>query len=257
MIGVNDAIWAEKAYFCRVVNKNYMATKKKQIIETTKPVELPTEKPVAAERVKAVCGGGAIRPTYASTQYLSDSFECTRCYQLATRRFGKTPVWQDPAELWEAYAIYSAWCEATPVITQEAVKSGNMAGTLYEVPKKHLQSEGEFCMFLGANPGYLSNRRSTYAENLKEFDLTICADFIAVIDRIREAIAQDLDQGATVGQFDANYVRALRGIKTQMDYTSNGEAIKGGLTVNVTDPKVRAKVSSIKNFKKDHKEEDK
>ena len=42
-----------------------------------------------------------------------------------------------------------------------------------------------------------------------------------------------------------------------MDYTSNGEAIKGGLTVNVTDPKVRAKVSSIKNFKKDHKEDDK
>ena len=73
-----------------------MATKKKQITETTKPVELPKETPVAEERVKAVRGSGAIRPTYASTQYLSDSFECTRCYQLATRRFGKTPVWQDP-----------------------------------------------------------------------------------------------------------------------------------------------------------------
>ena len=126
-----------------------MATKKKQITETTKPVELPKEKPVAPEVVRALvdaaarttyastkalsdsfeCGGGAIRPTYASTQYLSDSFECTRCYQLATRRFGKTPVWQDPAELWEAYAIYTAWCEATPVIVYEAIKSGPAAGT--------------------------------------------------------------------------------------------------------------------------------
>ena len=246
------AIWAEKAYFCVVVNKNYMATKKKEIIETREAVQLPK-----VEKVRPDYAHLKVSPTYATTKYLADSFNYTKCYQLATAHFGQTPVWQEPEELWEAYAIYSAWCEATPVITQEAVKSGNMAGTLYEVPKKHLQSEGEFCMFLGASVNYLRNRRTTYAENLKEFDLTICADFIEVIDRIREAIAQDLDQGATVGQFDANYVRALRGIKTQMDYTSNGEAIKGGLTVNVTDPKVRAKVSSIKNFKKDHKEEDK
>ena len=129
-----------------------MATKKKQITETTKPVELPKEKPVAAERVKAVLGTRTLKPTYASTQYLSDSFECTRCYQLATRRFGKTPVWQDPAELWEAYAIYTAWCEATPVIVYEAIKSGPAAGTLYEVPKKHLQSESEFTAFLGPCP---------------------------------------------------------------------------------------------------------
>ena len=250
LIGVKDVIWAEKAYFCRVVNKNYMATKKKEIIETKEAVQLPK-----VEKVRPDYAHFRLAPTYATTKYLADSFNYTKCYQLATAHYGMTPIWQEPKELWEAYAIYSAWCEATPVITQEAVKSGNMAGTLYEVPKKHLQSEGEFCMFLGASPGYLNKRRSVYAENLKEFDLTICADFIEVIDKIREAIAQDLDQGATVGQFDANYVRALRGIKTQMDYTSNGEAIKGGLTVNVTDPKVRAKVSSIKNFKKDHKED--
>lgn len=242
-------IWAEKAYFCRVVNKNYMAIKKKEIIETKEAVQLP--KP---EKVRPDYAHFHLAPTYATTKYLADSFDYTKCYQLATAHFGMTPIWQEPEELWEAYAIYSAWCEATPVITMEAVKSGNMAGTLYEVPKKHLQSESEFCMFLGASINYLRTRRATYAENLKEFDLTVCADFIEVIDRIREAIAQDLDQGATVGQFDANYVRALRGIKTQMDYTSNGEAIKGGLTVNVTDPKVRAKVSSIKNFKKDHKD---
>lgn len=234
-----------------------MATKKKQITETTKPVELPKEKPVAEERVKAVCGARALKPTYATTQYLSDSFECTRCYQLATRRFGKTPVWQDPAELWEAYAIYTAWCEATPVIVYEAIKSGPAAGTLYEVPKKHLQSESEFTAFLGASVSYISERRQTYMKNFEEFGLSVCKDFVDVIDRIRSEIAADMDQGATVGQFDANYVRALRGIKTQMDYTSNGEAIKGGLTVNVTDPKVRAKVSSIKNFKKNHKEDDK
>ena len=229
-----------------------MATKKKQIIETPEAVELPKVEKVSADYAHLF-----LAPTYATTKYLADSFNYTKCYQLATAHFGMTPIWQEPQELWEAYAIYSAWCEATPVITKEAVKSGNMAGTLYEVPKKHLQSEGEFCMFLGASINYLKMRRSTYAENLKEFELTICADFIEVIDKIREAIAQDLDQGATVGQFDANYVRALRGLKTQMDYTSNGEAIKGGLTVNVTDPKVRAKVSSIKNFKKNHKEEEK
>lgn len=229
-----------------------MATKKKQIIETVEAVQLPKPGKVRADYAHL-----RLSSTYATTEYLADSFDFTKCYQVATAHLGRTPVWQEPAELWEAYAIYSAWCEATPVITQEAVKSGNMAGTLYEVPKKHLQSEGEFCMFLGASVNYLNQRRSTYAENLKEFDLTICADFIEVIDKIREAIAQDLDQGATVGQFDANYVRALRGLKTQMDYTSNGEAIKGGLTVNVTDPKVRNKVSTLKNFKKDHTVEEK
>lgn len=234
-----------------------MDTKKKQITETTKPVELPKEKPVAEERVKAVLsGGGAIRPTYASTQYLSDSFECTRCYQLATRRFGKTPVWQDPAELWEAYAIYAAWCEATPVIVYEAIKSGPAAGTLYEVPKKHLQSEGEFTAFLGAGVKYLHERRNTYTKNFEEFGLSVCEEFVETIDRIRSEIAADMDQGASVGQFDAQYIRALRGIKMQMDYTSNGESIKGGLTVNVTDPKVSARMGKLKDFKKDHKGEE-
>lgn len=257
-------IWAEKAYFCIVVNKNYMATKKKQITETTKPVELPKEKPVAPEVVRALvdaaartaCSAQALKPTYAATQYLSDSFECTRCYQLATRRFGKTPVWQDPAELWEAYAIYTAWCEATPVIVYEAIKSGPMAGTLYEVPKKHLQSESEFTAFLGASTTYISERRITYTKNFEEFGLSICKDFVDVIDRIRAEIAADMDQGASVGQFDAQYIRALRGIKMQMDYTSNGEAIKGGLTVNVTDPKVSARMGKLKDFKKDHKGEE-
>ena len=41
LIGVNDAIWVEKAYFCRVVNKNYMTIKKKEIIETKEAVQLP------------------------------------------------------------------------------------------------------------------------------------------------------------------------------------------------------------------------
>lgn len=250
LVSVKDGFWAEKTYFCAVVNKNYMA-KKKEIIETPVPIELPKPEKVKAEYLSLL-----IRPTYATTQYLADSYECTRCYQLATRRFGQTPVWQDPAELWEAYSIYNAWCEATPVIVYEAIKSGPMAGTLYEVPKKHLQSETEFCMFLGAGIKYLSQRRNTYIENYEEFGLTICQDFVDTIDKIRQSIAQDLDQGASVGQFDANYVRALRGIKMQMDYTSNGEAIKGGLTVNVTDPKTHARMGKLKDFKKDHKEEE-
>ena len=42
----------------------------------------------------------------------------------------------------------------------------------------------------------------------------------------------------------------------QMDYTSNGESIKGGLTVNVIDPKVSARMGKLKDFKKDHKGEE-
>lgn len=78
-----------------------------------------------------------------------------------------------------------------------------------------------------------------------------------MIDRIREAIAQDLDQARDGGTVRRKLRSCATGIKTQMDYTSNGEAIKGGLTVNVTDPKVRTKVSTLKNLKKDHKEDEK
>lgn len=226
-----------------------MAEKKKKITETPEPVKLSEP-----EKVKASFAHLFIRPTHATTRYLADSFEYTRCYQLATRRYGMTPIWQDPAELWEAYAIYTAWCEATPVMVSEAIKSGPAAGTLYEVPKKHLQSETEFCMFLGAGVRYLDQRRNIYVENSKEFGLTICDEFVEVIDKIRQSIAQDMDQGASVGQFDSQYIRALRGIKMQMDYTSNGESIKGGLTVNVTDPKIHARMGKLKDFKKDHKD---
>ena len=209
-----------------------------------------------AEKVRQDYAHFRLAPTYATTKYLADSFNYTKCYQVATAHYGMTPIWQEPKELWEAYAIYSAWCEATPVITQEAVKSGNMAGTLYEVPKKHLQSESEFTAFLGAGVKYLHERRNTYMKNFEEFGLPVCGEFVETIDRIRAEIAADMDQGASVGQFDAQYIRALRGIKMQMDYTSNGESIKGGLTVNVTDPKVSARMGKLKDFKKEHKGEE-
>ena len=96
-----------------------MAIKKKEIIETKEAVQLPK-----VEKVRPDYAHLQLAPTYATTCYLADSFNYTKCYQVATAHYGMTPIWQEPQELWEAYAIYSAWCEATPVITMEAVKSG-------------------------------------------------------------------------------------------------------------------------------------
>ena len=185
-----------------------------------------------------------------------DCFTARSVTEVCSRRLGKVPIWTEPEELWHAFKIYEAWTDANPIITYELIRSGPMAGTLMEIPRKYMRSESDFELFLGAPCSYLINRRKQYIANYEEFGLEACLAFVDVIDNIKRAIYGDTDRGAASQQLDPTYVRALRGLKTALDYTSGGEQIKGGLTISVMEPRTVGKIKRLKEFTKEHKGEE-
>ena len=183
----------------------------------------------------------------------ADEIGCNSVFQICRRRWGLTPIWQEPDDLLEAFNRYREWIDAHPIIVHDVVKSGNMAGTLLDIPRKRLMSESDFCAFLGAAPNYLAERRRIYEANYEEFGLEASKGFAEAIDNIRMMIFQDMDAGAASQAFDPTYIRSLRGLKTALDYTSGGKEIKGGLTIQVSDPRTASRVQKLKDFKKEHK----
>lgn len=227
-----------------------------------------TTKPKKAEEPKSVTIPGTViryireTPSLAhlangdSADVYLDCFTARSVTEICSRRLGRTPIWTEPEELMHAFRIYEAWTDANPIITYELIRSGPMAGTLMEIPRKYMRSETDFSMFLGAAPNYLCDRRAQYVSNYEEFGLDACLAFVDVIDRIKKYISNDTDRGAASQQLDPNYVRALRGLKTALDYTSGGEQIKGGLTISVMEPRTVSKIKRLKEFTKEHKGEE-
>ena len=78
-----------------------------------------------------------------------------------------------------------------------------------------------------------------------------------MIEKIKNSIADDMDRGAAAQLIDGTYIAKLRGFKTNMDYTSDGKAISGGLTVEVISPRTTEKVNQLKAFKQTHKDKEK
>lgn len=176
---------------------------------------------------------------------------------LCSERWGRSPIWENPIELLNAFAAYKRWAEANPVYTTEALKSGNFAGQLIRIPRKHLLTVEEFTSFIGAPSNYLDREKARHESDYKEFGLDASLAFIEVIEKIKNSITDDTDRSAAAQLVDGTYVAKLRGFRTNMDYTSDGKAIQGGLTVEVISPRTTEKINQLKAFKKTHAEKGK
>lgn len=176
---------------------------------------------------------------------------------LCAKRWGRSPIWENPIELLNAFKDYKRWADEHPVYTTEAIKSGTFAGQIIQIPRKHLLTVEEFTSFIGAPSNYLDREKARHESDFKEFGLDASTAFIEVIEKIKNSIADDMDRGAAAQLIDGTYIAKLRGFKTSMDYTSDGKAISGGLTVEVISPRTTEKVNQLKAFKQTHKEKEK
>ena len=176
---------------------------------------------------------------------------------LCAKRWGRSPIWENPIELLNAFKDYKRWADEHPVYATEAIKSGNFAGQIIQIPRKHLLTVEEFTSFIGAPSNYMDREKARHESDFKEFGLDASTAFIEVIEKIKNSIADDMDRGAAAQLVDGTYVAKLRGFKTNMDYTSDGKAISGGLTVEVISPRTTEKVNQLKAFKQTHKDKEK
>ena len=136
-------------------------------------------------------------------------------WQLRSKH-GRDKLFATPELLWEAACEYFEWCEENPWYKKEAVKSGDMAGTIISIPTARPYTLQGLCRYLNCSTEYLKHFEANNIDS---------EDFMPIITRIREAIYQQKFEGASVGVFNANIITRDLGLADKKDHTSNGETM--------------------------------
>lgn len=106
--------------------------------------------------------------------------------------WGKPKAYQ-PDEIWEKACEYFQWSEANPWHKNEAVKGGDNAGMIIQIPTARPLTLHGLCIFSGISTQTFRN----YEKQEAYFEVTT---------RIREIIYNQKFEGAAVGAFNANII---------------------------------------------------
>lgn len=117
---------------------------------------------------------------------------------------GRDLLFASPSLLWESACEYFEWCSNNPWEKQEAIKSGELAGTTMIVPTSRPFTLHGLCLYLGCSTSYFRTFKSVATDDKN--------DFLTVIEQIEEIIYQQQFEGATVGAYNANIIARSLGL---------------------------------------------
>lgn len=132
-------------------------------------------------------------------------------WQLRSKH-GKDKLFASPELLWDAACEYFEWCRENPWVKNEAVKSGDLAGSIMKVPTERPFTLQGLCLYLGCDSSYF--RR--FKADIKEKD----KDYLTVITRIEETIYTQKYEGAAVGAFNANIIARDLGLTDKTEHST-------------------------------------
>lgn len=137
-------------------------------------------------------------------------------------KHGRERIFNNADTMLQAAYEYFEWNSNNTWFKSEAIKSGDMAGTIMKVPtERPLTIEG-LTQFWGVNKRYLED----FEKGLKVDD----KDFSAVITHIREVIYRHKFEGASVGAFNATIMSRELGLVDKKDMTTDGESMNKGFS---------------------------
>lgn len=119
-----------------------------------------------------------------------------------------------PDELWMEAMDYFEWMQNRVWNKKEAIKSGDLAGTLVDVPTSTPFSFESFCLYADISMETFRNYRSGKEEY---------KDFLDVATRIAVIIESQQLEGATVGAYNPNIIARKLGLADKQDHTTNGK----------------------------------
>lgn len=117
-------------------------------------------------------------------------------------KHGRDKLFATPDLLWEAACEYFEWCDDNPWKMKEALKGGEMAGTVMDIPTARPYTLTGLALYLGASETFW-----------REFRKGAKNDFLSVIDQIEQVIYTQKFEGAAVGAFNANIIARDLGLK--------------------------------------------
>lgn len=119
-----------------------------------------------------------------------------------------------PSLLWEEAVKYFDWISKKSWNKKEAIKSGEMAGELIDIPTSTPMSIKSFCLYADISHQTFLNYESNQGSYIDYFEVTT---------RIRSIIESQQFEGATVGAYNPNIIARTLGLTDKTDLTTNGK----------------------------------
>lgn len=127
---------------------------------------------------------------------------------------GRELEYKTPDEMEPRIYSYFQYCDDNPWYKKEAIKSGDRAGELIDIPTARPYTISGLCIHLGIS-------MKTWKEYCDR------EDFRTITTYAEETCKTQKFEGAAVGAFNANIIARDLGLKDSTDITSGGEKIQG------------------------------
>lgn len=135
---------------------------------------------------------------------------------------GRRRKFATPEQLWEEACEYFEDVMQNPLIAQELMKSGDLAGTKVDMNKMRPFTIKGLCLFLGVNTDYLTDLR----DSLKGKDDDESLNFLKVIQDIEVTVYNQKFDGAVAGFFTPSIISRDLGL---VEKVQNDTTIKVGI----------------------------
>lgn len=114
------------------------------------------------------------------------------------------PLKYEPKELWETFCEYEQWSQKHPWHKNEAIKGGDMAGSIVAIPTSRPLSIERFCIYAGI-----------ITQTFRDYEKR--EEFSIITTRIREIIYADKFEGACVGAYSPNIIARDLGLSDKRE----------------------------------------
>jgi hypothetical protein len=131
----------------------------------------------------------------------------------------------NPEEFDLAWQQYFHWVDNNPWIKNEAVKSGELAGTIIKVPTSRPYSEVGFCAFHNLGEKYVTELADTLQKHSKDKDSKNkeeATELSNILTQARAKCRAQKFEGAAVGAFNANIIARDLGMADNQNVKHDG-----------------------------------
>ena len=142
-------------------------------------------------------------------------------YWKSRLKTGRELIFKTPSALLAKGYEYFEWADANAWIKNEAIKSGDSAGTIVGVPTQRPYTVEGFCVYAGISKSAFND---LYAHR---------EGFVVIVTHIREVIEANQLEGAAVGAYNPSIIARKLGLKEQSDVTSNGKDVFSSVKVKI------------------------
>lgn len=153
----------------------------------------------------------------------------------------------DSNKLWEVFQEYVEFCVNNPIdttqkltVTSKGTSRSGQEQRMGKAKKAAPMTQLSFCAFCGRSGAWLNVTERDVKERIgTEHEMEDDKDLLAVIERIRNFLSNQLVDGALVGEYQHGLVGALTGLRQNVDVTSGGDVLQAPVINIIRDTKTR------------------